>query len=70
MSSFSDNEEKENSVVDRRSFRDRRMKLKLRRFIAGLILALAVAAVIIVAVTIFITLGNVKKIEICKIRED
>ena len=33
-------------------------------------IGLPMAAVIIVAVTIFITLGNVRKIEICKIRED
>ena len=33
-------------------------------------IGLPVTAVIIVAVTIFITLGNVKKIEICRIRED
>ena len=50
MSSFSEKEEKEKSGVDRQSFRERRMKLKMRRLIFGLILLLAVAAVIAVVI--------------------
>ncbi len=50
MSSFSEKEEKDKSGVDRRSFRERRMKLKMRRLIFGLILLIAVAAVIVVVI--------------------